>query len=514
MNQRYVRRCISASLMAVSAMYFGCSGNTDVPVPGKAKSERLVPGFTTFVNKSLEIDQLGSSPPHDANAFVGTDPADGSASAQKPTGGPASFIDWNDLGPNVANHRLMDVYSGKDATSFPRSNECVADSQVLSKMDLTYIAVANNNQFVYLAVQRSDNNGDAGYYWLFTQKEPHLVAGQSPCRPSEERLTYDITGPTSTSGGDVLVGGHFHPNGTPFLQVYRATSSVNGVDAVSAIDFTSALWSLDASGVAAVAVNTTVMAPGAFGSAGVGAMDGSNLEAEIFAEAAVPMSVFTNGSACGKTFYGSVITRSSGAGGTSPDLKDLAGPALFIFGGLTATATLTGSCTSSLGFAASATGPDGQPLGSPTCAWSFSDGGSSTVCSGSRTVLAGSHTGTVTVTDPNSGCSATASSAPATVYAPLAVNLALSGAAQTCPSMTSDAATWNAVASGGASPYSYSWTGATCSGASCTVDPSDSSFCATASIQVTLSDSSGVCPSVNSEIETYSKLTTVTASNN
>ena len=46
-------------------------------------------------------------------------------------------------------------------TSFPRSNECVGSSQVLSKMELTYVASANNEKYAYFAVQRSNVNAFA-----------------------------------------------------------------------------------------------------------------------------------------------------------------------------------------------------------------------------------------------------------------------------------------------------------------------------------------------------------------
>src|SRR5207237_7594853 len=88
------------------------------------------PVLNTFINASIEIDQFGSgAQPDDANLFTGPDPADGTASVQKPTGGPANFIDWNDLGNDLANHRILDAYSGKDPTAFPGSNECVGPAQ-------------------------------------------------------------------------------------------------------------------------------------------------------------------------------------------------------------------------------------------------------------------------------------------------------------------------------------------------------------------------------------------------
>jgi hypothetical protein len=600
-------------LLLCSGLLWGCSGEPQSHLKTAATSSAVTPVLNTFIAQSLEIDQLNGTPPEDANLFVGNDPADASASRQFPIGGPSTFIDWNDLAGDLSNHQLMDLNgaNGKDPSSFPRSNECVGESQVLSKMDLTYVASANNNKYAYFAVQRSNNNGDAGYYWLFTRLAPHLNPGEAPCHSGESRLVYDISGPdpSTGAGGDILLGGHFHPNGTPFLTVYRATSSANGVGAVDAINYTSALWAVDASGVAGVAVNTTVTAPGAFGAAGVVGMKGSNLDTEIFAEAAVPIAVFTGGTACGATFYGSVITRSSGSGGTSPDLKDLAGPALFNFGSVKASASLTPTCGLKFLFQASATAPDGSPVANPSCSWSFSNGASSSSCSGlvnGITVAgAGSYTGTVTITDPATSCSDTiktgsvslfsplqvvpslaatcsrsftydaqvsggsdpanakfawafsgggtvtpsssstksgsvsvgtpgaaytgqvtisdprsdipctaTGSASATPFAPLAINLNLQTTVQSCPALSSDAVTYQAVPSGGNGVYNLSWFGAACSGISCTINPSDSLFCATVNLYATLSDSSGLCPPATSETETYTKTTTITATNN
>lgn len=412
--------------------------------------------LNTFISDSIEIDQanLGSTSPEDANLFVGTDPADGSASYAYPPGGPGSYIDWENLGGDLVNHRLLDLNnsSGKDPSSFPQSNECVGASQVLSKMDLTYVASANNNTFAYFAVQRANNNGDAGYYWLFTKLTPHLNAGQAPCKSTQSRLVYDLSGPVSGKGGDILLAGHFHPNGTPLLRVFRAKKSANGVTAVNAIDFTDQTqWQEETSAVSAVAINTTITAPGAFGKEGVLAITNSGqLEAEIFAEAAVPLSLFTSGSNCGATYYGSVITRSSGSGGTSPDLKDLAGPALFNFGTITPQAELTPTCELKAGYKAGAIGPDTKPLGNVKCEWTFDNGTTSMQCMGDQTFAAGAHTGTVKVTDLDSGCQATITTAAVQVYPPLAVTPSLTGS---CASTFS----YDATPSGGSGSVGYSW---------------------------------------------------------
>jgi hypothetical protein len=581
------------------------------PVSSRSSLTSL-PTLNTLIAQSLQIDQANPATldPRDANLFTGADPADNTGSFNIPTGGPSPFIDWHDLGSDIDNHRLVDVdlASGKDPDSFPQSNECVGASNVLSKMDLRYIAAANNNTYAYFAVLRSNNNGDAGYYWLFTRLQPKLNAGQAPCNASQSRLLYDI------SVGDVLLGGHFHPNGTPLLRIFTAKTSANNVTAVNAINFQNgALWQENSSGVAAVAVNTTITAPGAFETAGAIATSGANLDSEVFAEAAVPVNIFTGGNNCGAVFFGSVITRSSGSGGTSPDLKDLAGPAVFNFGNASATAQLTPTCTLDVNYAVtSITGPlgDSIPIGSATCSWIFDNDPSSTAtgCTGVKTLSAGSHTASVTVSNigSSSACDATATTAPVQAFAeltvdagltptclskflysattsggsgntslswsftgggsvspssstsasgevevgtgnvqyqgavtatdtrpdglvctaddmapvvpqsPIQVNLALVAPAPVCPAMNTDGddVTYQATVSGGTGTYTLAWNGAACSGSACTIDPSDSTFCHSQSVFVTASDDSALCPAATSETETYSKVTTVTGTDN
>jgi hypothetical protein len=586
-----------------AVVMLGCSVDSDAPVESTATASHwLQTNFETFISGSIEIDDDPANQ-GDANLFVGNDPADGSPSFQLPTGGPLPFIDWNDLDP--ANHQLLDLNNaqGRDESSFPRSNECVASSNVLSKMAITYAAVANNNQYVYLAVQRSNNNGDAGWYFLFTEKSPSLAPGAGPCRANEEQLTYDISGPVGGATGDVLFAGHFKPSEGPLVRVFKAVASRDNVTAVDALNFNdNTLWVEDPSGIAASAVNTTPTDAGGLGAAQVEAASGNIVAPEIFTEVAVPLSVFTGGNPCGATFFGSVISRSSGAGGTTPDLKDLAGPAVFNFGDAVATAALTPTCGFEVGFTASATAPDGTAIPDAECTWSFDDGTTSNDCNGTIPLTQGHRTATVTVTDPETNCSDTVTAAvdvlpplevtadttdtcelqfgfsstltggsPDVTYswnfsgpgtttptsldqpngsvqvsvagpytaaltvtdnrkdvsgchdsamatanplAPLAIHLQLKAAPETCPAMATDAVTYDAIISGGDGAYQVTWTGQSCSGLTCEINPDESDFCANATLSATVDDGSPLCPFAGSEVETYSKITQITVSDN
>lgn len=484
----YYGRVLSrASPWLVFAMVIAGCGGTEPPAPTAAAEHQLAPGqfaiidLNTFVNKSLQIDSIGAGP-GDANLMLGNDPADNTLSANLPAGGPGEFIDWQDLVGDIKNHGLPDrddELTGRDTTAFPGSNECVGPANVLSKMDLMYVGAMSNNQFVYLAVARSANNGDAGYYWVFTRKQPRMMAGEAPCGAVQHRLVYDVMGPdpATGAGGDVLIAGHFQPSNAPLLRVYMATRDATGVSAVDAVNYNSSLWKENPAGVAAIAVNTTVTGPGGWETKGMKSMMGPNLGPTLFAEAAVPLTVFTGGSSCGAVYWGSVITRSSGSGGTSPDLKDLAGPARFNFGNIKVEARLTATCGLDAGFElVSALGADGQPIANPACEWTFDDGGSATTCNGTHAFAAtGQRTGTVKVTDPVTGCGETVSTAPVGVYLPLAVEARLIGG---CASQFGYEAT---ITGGSPAGVGYDWTFA---GAGPVVPPTSKAPGGTANIVV------------------------------
>jgi len=596
----------------------------------------------TFVSDYLEVDELGGGP-GDANTFSevaapGGDPADGTDHAQLPPDSGAEFIDWDDLGSDAANHRLLDDFK-RDANAFPRKDPCVAESNVLSKMDLTYVATANNSDYAYFGVQRRNNNGDAGYYWLLTENEPERLVGEGSCKSDEYLLRYDIHGAASDDTGDLLLVGHFQGSGAPLIRLYRATRSQDDVPADAAIDFTSDLWSEIPLGEGFAAVNTTEMDPGSFGAEGVDAIDADgDVGPEIFAESGLPFELLTSGDKCGASFYGTIITRPSGSGGPNPDLKDLAGPAIFNFGQPEASATLQPMCGLAFRYdVTDVTGVAGTslPEGDYECEWTFTNSsgdvvGSSTACTGTfNPASAGTYTGDVVVTittgdlctastvagsvdvyesinttatldatcdgandpyetrftyygsttggsgdfdvqwefsgetcescttSPDTSSELQSASSPGTVYvdqagetyrgelvvvdnrpgvvdaegnptscaasdadsatpyAPIRVSLMRQSGGGMCPDLSTDAASWSAVVSGGDAAYTFDWTVDACDGATmCTIDPSDSVYCAEETLQLSVDDGTALCPAATSEQERYAKVTTITATDN
>jgi hypothetical protein len=180
------------------------------------------------------------------------------------------------------------------------------------------------------------------------------------------------------------------------------------------------------------------------------------------------------------------------------------------------TATVGGTCSSAISYDATVSGGSG----SASFGWTFSGGGTvspSSSSSKSGTVAVGtgavSYSGSVTVTDGRSDIQCTATDDDsATPFDPLAVSLTLSGAAQTCPSMTTDAVTYTAVVSGGDGSYGYGWSNGTCNGVSCAIDPDATNYCHDGTLSVQVTDGSGLCGAADSETESYSKVTIITAS--
>lgn len=419
--------------------------------PSVGVTAAAIPVLNTYHSEWLQIDADASAPPGDANLYTGNDPADGTASFDLPAGGDAYF-DWDDLGDEVDDHRYLDLENerGRDPTAFPRSNSCVGAAHVLSKMDLTYVAVVNNTDQAYFAVQRSGNNGDAGYYWLVTREPPRLVADSGRCRPGEYELQFDLKGPDAAAGttGDMLLRGHFMGSDVPMMIVYKALADATGTVAVNAVNFeNTALWH-EHEEESLAAVNETTTRAGSFGAAGVDASDGVDLEPEVFAEAAVAVSLLQGPDVCGGTFYGTVITRSSGAGGTSPDLKDVAGPFALNFQPVEAEAALTPLCDGMVHYEATIADEDLEV----TCDWVFDDGTVVTnSCAGDVAVTPGTRSATLTASAVGTVCSDEVATASVEVGGTL-------GASVSTEASCDDAFAYDSEVTGASGVVSYAWT--------------------------------------------------------
>ncbi len=482
-------------LPAIALFSCGPEDQTQTQVgQGKAGSALT----NTYIGDYIEIDEVNGGP-GDANLVV-----DGHqlplATAANPT-----WTDWDEI--STGTHQFLDI-SSPDISSFPRSNGCVGTSQVLSKMDLTYVGVANNQEYAYFTVQRANNNGDAGYYWLMTKLAPESLGVAGPCKAGEDYIEYTI------QKDDILLAGHFQPSGSPLLRAFRAINAAPvKLDAVMAINYQDAsLWFEDNSAIAAVAVNTSAVDPGTWGSQGVSkqALTAAGyLEPELLAEAALKTSFFTGGSVCGAKFYGSVITRSSGAGGTTPDLKDFFGPEEFSFGDVSAEVKLASTCDQKLDYCATLTGIDGNPVQSPSCSWTIKNKISGALvtppadCCGKLALSPGAYEVSVVVADPQSPCSETKGPTDVIIYPQLSAQATLT---------PSCASSFGYTGSGvdGLAPYSYSWAfsgastpqGSTSQSGSVAVGQGNVDY--TADLQVT--DARGCKALVSKQVKPYAPL--------
>jgi hypothetical protein len=451
------------------AVLVSCGGDRPPvdPVDQNSKTSASTE-VNTYIGDYIEIDMILPSGPGDADREKDATPFPPPLSAVTPT-----WNDWNpliaaDIAANNPEAHWFPDFDDPDGTSFPRSVGCVESSKVLSKMDLTSVALANNKDYAYFAVQRANNNGDAGWYWLMNKLEPSLEGTVQACKPGEKSLEYYI------SPGDVLLAGHFKPSSEPILRVFIAKDTVdptNPLDAISAIDFNNgSLWEEKTTeAIAAAAVNTSPMLAGAWGIEGVskqglvGTAAEPTLEQWLFAEAAIETKVFTGGDICGASFWGTVITRSSGSGGTTPDLKDFFGPKEFSFGEVNGNLEVSGTCDQIIKYCATMTGFNDEPINNATCKWTITKDGSSYTgtpgvdfpdgcgCEGaSFNAPPGDYELSVEITDPLTGCSATPEKQSVKVYPPVTAEVTLE---PTCVS------TFDYFGSGGGGDgtYSYHW---------------------------------------------------------
>lgn len=408
------------------------------------------------------------------------------------TGASGGIGNWNGM-------RLIDGISGGDQNIFlsgGKENDTstwnVGPGSVgSSKYDISQTYLASNANNLYFGMERSGNNGTTAFDFEFNQLPPASLPScpqspQIPCRSIGDVLfTFEMQG----SGGSGSATPHYYTwNGTTYVE-----GSISGI-----------LSSINTS------ISTAGPPWGHVDSHGNWIL--GNIDRFTFAEAVAPLSLLPGVDLCGGQSFVQVRTRSSAV--ATSDLKDTSKVFQFFFNSISSSAILTPSCDGTLGYSALGLDINGNPIANPACSWTFSNGMTSNVCSGSLIVGPGEYSGTVEVTDPSApACSSTSASNTVTLLNGLVVSLVPANETPACP-MSSDAVTYNAVVSGGNGNYTFVWSDPTCTGSSCTIDPVDSQFCYDKALFVTVNDNSNLCPSVVSETETYNKITTITVSNN
>lgn len=191
---------------------------------------------------------------------------------------------------------------------------------------------------------------------------------------------------------------------------------------------------------------------------------------------------------------------------------------------ISVTAAMTATCNNSFTYSAGVDG--GVSPGAASVSWSFDGGGTvnpATSTTRTGTVNVGTpnvdYYGTVQVSETRDGgltCTATGN-ASARPLAPLNIDLNLNTTVLECNALSSDAVTYGRSITGGNGTYIVTWDGGvSCAvdAGTCTIDPPDTTFCSTQGLSATVRDTSGLCPPATSEVENYSKVTTINASDN
>ena len=389
---------------AVGVVQQGIGGNIHplaIQVDGPAADSPgadLFPDAGTPLNAGAQADWV-----KDLSANSGTNclGADGVASCIEAnvTGATGGTGHWNGV-------RIVDGIGGNDQDIFIKGGKendnatwDIAPGTVgSSKYDMVQAYLANNQTQLYFGMERAGNNGTTAFDFEFNQVAPMSSAScpqdpKIPCRTQGDVLfTFEMQG--SGSSGSAV----------PFVFTWDGSAYVAS----------------SAAGIFSSINNSTTTKGGPWGhvdSHGNWAL--GNLDRFTFAEASAPLSLLPGVNACGGTAYVQVRTRSSST--VTSDLKDTSKIFQFTFLGVTGGASLTPSCLEGFSFAASGSGPNG-PIADAGCAWSFSNGQTSTSCSGFLDAGPGTYGATVQVTDPaNAGCGVAIDAGQIVVYPKLAV---------------------------------------------------------------------------------------------
>lgn len=399
-----------------------------IQIDGPSAGADLFPGTGTPLNVGATLDWVADSL---ANSGTGCLDEEGNATCIEPgvTGAAGGTGHWNGV-------RIVDGIGGADENIFltgGKENEFETwnigpGSVGSSKYDIVQAYVANNQDMLFFGMERRGNNGTTFFDFEFNQ----LAPGSEGC-PANTQIP-------CRSEGDVLFGFEMQGSGgsgsaTPYIFTWDGTAFVPGTPTgmVSSIN----------------TLATTAGGPwGHVDSHGDWVL--GPLDRFQFAEAAAPIALLPGVDACGGEAFVQVRTRSSAT--DTSDLKDTTRIFHYQFLNLSAEAGLDPTCEEGFAYHAQGLGVDGEPLPNATCAWTFSNGATSSTCSGVLAAPPGTYTGTVVISDASlPGCGATVETDPVTVYAALGVDAQLDA---TCSSSFDYLAT---VTGGSSAGVAYGW---------------------------------------------------------
>ena len=307
--------------------------------PGDPAADLLNPGATAdWIKDSL------------ANTDVDNDPTDPIAVGIVPgvTGAAGGRGHWNGV-------RIVDGIANADQDIFltgGKENDTstwnVGPGSVgSSKYDITQAYIANNQSFIYFGMERRGNNGSTAFDFEFNQAG--AAGGYIPVRTvGDVLLTFEMQGSGKSGSAIPHV---FRWDGTAYVEISLSTLPPGLVTSINSKDIQPAPWGyVDSQG-------NWVLTP--------------NIPRFEFAEAAVPLSVLPNVNACGGFAFVQVRTRSSST--ATSDLKDTTKIFRYVFGGPSAVARLTPSCTLDFDYSAAGSADSGGNTTNPnlTYSWQF-----------------------------------------------------------------------------------------------------------------------------------------------
>jgi hypothetical protein len=350
------------------------------------------------------------------------------------------FIDWAAFGGSLSDHTINDGVGNADPDIVGPQYKLV-DGSSLPKEDIYKLYLSNNVEYLYLAMARRSNNGNSTWHWFFTKISPTAIPGQP--------IVFHL------QNGDTEVRVCFPRGSAPeqfSAQIYRVSGLSPGqvVDVAAGKIWSTVTLTPSPAALAAMSLNLvdTTALPGALDDHG---NPTSIYEPAEFAEGAADLGILGI-SPCGTTTYVTVMTRSSCS--LTSDLKDIAPPVAYVFGGMTVAAGApTIECTGPSGADVTLTASASDGVPPYTYAWSE---GGSPLGSGSplvHTFSAGPHTVRVDVTD-DAGCTAH-DQVDFTVLPQVAVSIG--APVIECTSESGAQVTLTATASGGDGSYTYAW---------------------------------------------------------
>jgi hypothetical protein len=355
--------------------------------------------------------------------------------------------------------RLVDGIGGNDQDIFLKGGKeddtstwTVGPGTVgSSKYDLTQAYLANNQQFLYLGMERSGNNGTTAFDFEFNQNGPANPSTNFyvPTRTvGDVRYEFDMQGSSDSNPSNVNVH-YFTWSGSTWVeQVAPANAEAHA--------------------------NTSTTTPGEpWGHVdGHGAWVTGNFDPVQFGEARVPLASLPGVNNCGGSAFVQIRTRAADT--PKPDLKDGTKVFPFNFGSPTANATLAANCNAQFSYDGTGSkNADGTTnnLGynwsidvSPGTAKLSGGGVSAETPAGSGHYTSTSQNGTVDValngaasatitlknTISSGACGAATGNKVVTVYARL-------GATATLTPECNNRFTYSGTASGGNAPYTFAW---------------------------------------------------------